>query len=393
MNTIAKYLSVSLLLMALASPSLGQAFAVPPTAPTFSIDFQGPTIGVPDGTGGIPIGGSDILVPTIAPGPGLLPTPTIAIPSGPGGLGLIPITSGFLEVDALSFGRDVPFGETAFFSVDEFAVGLLGANPPDVFTEGAAGNAEASADVFRAPVTLGWHTAALDGNGLAPTGLPGLGLIEPNPQAPGFPDPGDNLDALDINTSGLDMEGPVYFSLDSAFPDFLESVTGGPPPNTATAQLHGFVGGDVLMTVPGGTPQLYASAIQLGLDVLGTDTDDLDALALWDDGDGQYDPTVDWLAFSVRRGSAIIGVQDSSYGLPIEEGDILMSPLSFGGQAGAPPVIVLRADVELGLATARSGLVQLGDDLNAFDSVPEPVTALVLLAGLLLASLRGFRRA
>ena len=62
-------------------------------------------------------------------------------------------------------------------------------------------------------------------------------------------------------------------------------------------------------------------------------------------------------------------------------------------QAGAPPAIALRADVELGLATARGGLVlQLGDDLNALDTVPEPVTALVLLTGLLFACLRGFRR-
>lgn len=394
MNTIAKCLSVSLLFLTVAfGPALGQVAAGPLTAPAFSIDFQGPTIGLPDGTGGMPITAGDILVPTVPPGPGPLPTPSIAIPAIPG-LGIIPGQFGPVELDALSFGRDEPWGEIIYFSVDEFAVGAPGAVPPDVSTEGANGNMEASADVFRAPSSLGWHSAALDGDGLAPSGLAGLGLIEPNPPIMASPDAaGDNLDALDMNAIVFYEQGPVYFSLDSSFPDPFESTGFGPPANTATALSNGFVGGDVLMSFPGAGPIVYASAAQLGLDLFGPDTDDLDALALWDDGDGIYEPLVDWLAFSVRRGSAIIGTLDATQGLPIEEGDILMSPLAVGAPAGSAPHIALRADVELGLATARSGLVQIGDDLNALDVVPEPATMLVLLAGLALASLRGFRRA
>jgi hypothetical protein len=64
-----------------------------------------------------------------------------------------------------------------------------------------------------------------DGNGLAPP-LParrGYGLIEPNPPAPGLPfDPGDNLDAVDIDTRLSDFPGPIYFSLDGPFVDPIE---------------------------------------------------------------------------------------------------------------------------------------------------------------------------
>jgi hypothetical protein len=36
---------------------------------------------------------------------------------------------------------------------------------------------------------------------------------------------------------------------------------------------------------------VYAFATQLGLDQLGPDHDDLDALVLWENGDGVYTPT------------------------------------------------------------------------------------------------------
>ena len=58
----------------------------------------------------------------------------------PGGLSLAPGILGRLEVDALSYGRDD--GEQVFFSVDEFAVGVPSATPPNVFTEGVAGAEE-----------------------------------------------------------------------------------------------------------------------------------------------------------------------------------------------------------------------------------------------------------
>ncbi len=98
-------------------------------------------------------------------------------------------------------------------------------------------------------------------------------LIEPNPPTvgvvgtPGQPDPRDNLDAVDFETGVDARDGPVFFSLDSGFPDPLETTV--PPANDATAISNGFVGGDVLVGTPGfpGTPLgLYATASLPGLD-------------------------------------------------------------------------------------------------------------------------------
>ncbi len=372
-------------------------------APTFSIDFQGPTAGA--------VSEGDILTPVL---PGIVPPPAVVIPAGAVGLGVVPGPVGFMEVDALSYGRDQWIGPTDlpqyFFSVDEFAVGLPGVPPSSVTTEGAAGAMEASGDVYVsapllpgpiAPGALGINAGVFDGNGgLTPFLAPGLNLIEPNPPTPTAPDPGDNLDAVDVNTSAADLAGPVYFSLDSSFPDPLELAL---PANTGTALGNGFFGGDVLVsTLPGGPPALYAPGFMLGLST--GDQDDLDALILWENGTGVYEPVTgpyswvgvagagptDMLLYSVRRASAIIGTLDSLWGIPIEEGDILV-PM---GPPGTPPGIFMPAEV-LGLATVRSGTGAAwgvpnpnwgnqdiwADDLDALDVVPEPGSAALLLLG------------
>ena len=156
-------------------------------------------------------------------------------------------------------------------------------------------------------------------------------------------------------------------------------------PNTGSARLHGFVGGDVLVTsVAGGVPALYAPATVLGLDRLaGADTDDLDALALVENGIAGYQPSLspfDWLSgqtdqlfFSVRRGSAVIGQLDSITATPIEEGDILTTPL-VGSPISPFPGIFIAAE-NIGLATVRSGGAGPfgGDDMDALDLVHPPV--------------------
>jgi hypothetical protein len=372
---------------------------------TFSIDFQSPTNGAFDSFAALNIFEFDILSaplpgpPIGIPGLGPLPPPGNVLP---GRLGILPGPFGFTELDALSHGTEpilmpgpIPPG-SIHFSVDEFAVGGFAVGiPPTVFTEGAFGAAEASADVFinafpipaAPPLPLvpppgvpAGNTAEFDGNGLPSASgfvYPGLGLIEPNPPTFFIPfDFGDNLDALDVDTTPAELLGPIYFSLDSAFIDPLE----GPPANTGTAAANfdavtgiPFAGGDVIFEpFPAGPMTLYAPALSLGLDRLGKDTDDLDALALSENGIPGYQPSMfpyDWvggatdmLLFSVRRGSAVVGAIDGFYGMPIVPGDILTTPLGGVG----PPTIFIPAEW-LGLQTLRFADPNDNDDLDALD--------------------------
>ncbi len=430
---------------------------------TFSTDVQGPTAGTarPDAFYGLPIFGTDILARQL-PGPhgpnppGPPPNPGIFImnPAGDGVTGLdiqgassagLDDFNGWGELDALSYGRDpldapVPSdGWYYAFSVDEFAIGQPGT---DVRREGALGAKEASADTFitrkpalPAPLATGTNAYFTDGNNAAPGGVPGVGLIEPNQPTVGTGsspkpiDPGDNLDAVDFDKGRANRKGPVYFSLDSAFSDPLEvpgSAGGGTMPNYGTAAANGFVGGDVLVGVPdiiptGGAISLYADAALLGLDLVnGADSDDLDALKLHENGIDGYQPSqvpFDWLfgdtdmlLFSVRRGSALIGLLDSIFGRPIEEGDVLTTPCApgssiigtnitcFGADPNANKVLpgIFTAAEQLGLATVRSGVYasygvinpaygedRWADDLDALDQViPLPGTLALLAFGL-----------
>ncbi|MEZ6189967.1 MAG: hypothetical protein R3C45_01585 [Phycisphaerales bacterium] len=328
------------------------------------------------------------LGPNVPQVPGIVPLPTPGLMVGslagaggsvPGGLGINP--GGQLqavELDALSYGHD--YGIELMFSVDEWAGGdfLLPAMPPNVSSEGVlTGVDDAAADVFRylGPVKRTPPPAAggvgpgnkqyLDGNGQPspPGGARGLGLLEPMLPGCGGNCEGDNLDALDINSTLNDVFGPIFFSLDSSFADPLD----GPALNAGTALGNGFSGSDILVSRAGGVPAVYAIAGSLGLDLQGFDTDDLDALILQDNGDAQYDPAVDRILFSVRRGSAVIGQPDSLYGMPIEEGDVLSVPIP--GGASPFPSIYIAAEA-LGLATVRSQtneFTPFGDELDALD--------------------------
>jgi len=410
---------------------------------TFSIDVQGPTAGtgVPDSFNWLPIRGTDILTP-FWPGPpgpnraelsGQLPLSQPGIYIRPDGMPspFLDIFNGWGEGDALSYGNDpmdeptgncFGYGCLHIFSVDEFAIGLPGT---DLRLEGALGRGEAAADTFRshelelptAPLQ-GWNRQYTDGDGIGLGEFPfrGIGLVEPpNPATalssgrPGQIVPGDNLDAVDFGKKIDDVGYPFYASLDSIFLDPLETF--GAPPNYATAAANGIVGGDVvLVTEESGF--LYASASQLGLDIFGPDTDDLDALKLLENGVGGYQQSIvpfDWISgqtdmllFSVRRNSSTISILDSILGLPIEEGDILTTSCPAGSVlpdgtvcvGGSAPGIFVAAE-SLGLATVRSGTAMSygvinpiygrdvwADDLDAYDQVvPEPRAIELLVMG------------
>ena len=263
-----------------------------------------------------------------------------------------------IELDALSFGHDS--GRGVFFSVDEFSNGLPASGVAD-----QAMGFEASADIFRALDGPDHNLLAIDGTGGERPNTPlGLGLIEPNPPDSVQFDTGDNLDALNVNTHPMDLAGPIYFSLDAGFPDPAEPLDPPLGPNIGSAQQNGFSGADVLVSLPDQPTRIFIEAQQLGLNPLG---DDLDALALLDaDGNVEFDPQIDQVLFSVRRGSQVIGQIDAEFGIPISAADILSIPFD----PSLPPSIFLPAEA-LGLNVNRDiGLVApvaypLPDDLNA----------------------------
>tara|TARA_R110002072_G_scaffold30556_10_gene95404 strand:- start:697 stop:2502 length:1806 start_codon:yes stop_codon:yes gene_type:complete len=380
--------------------------AASPQDVIFSIDYTGPTISLIDGSGVAPITEGDLLMPTPAGTPGLgpMPTPTVVIPHGLGGLGLFPGCAGHapgtpcpVEVDALSFGTDRVYTPNGFspgavwFSTDRYVAGAaLAVGPPNLASEGPMG--DASSDLltnvllmppapmapFASPPN---HVGVVDGDGL-PSGsgftYPGLGTIEPNFPTPFLPSPGDTLDAAVVKPGFAIVPGVAFrtfFSMDAVWPDPLTGF-----PHSGTAAAHGFSSADVVVTA-GGPPALFAAAPLLGLDLIGIQQDDLDALILWENGSGVFEPSVqpyDWLngssdmlLFSVRRGSPVIGAPDSAFGIPIEEGDILSTPIPtvLGGVSPFPSIFI--AAENLGVGTMRSGtsmLAGFGEELDALSS-------------------------
>ncbi len=352
---------------------------------TFSIDAKGPTFLTPSCSVGAPIFPDDILSVCNgmgAPAAGPLPPPRVVIPAGPGGLGLAPLGT-FYDVDALSYGADgpaipgMPRG-SVWFSVRRESVGLVGPFPPNANSELAI--QEGAADLFidlglpPGPLgpALGGNTLAVDANG-APSpgvlGYPSLGLIEPHGVCTPGVDPGDNLDAFDIQNGPVPALAPVLFSIGNLAPCAGFGALGGLRPGAILGASGGL-----------GSPFVWAAPGVLGLDLFGPVTDDLDALAVFENGVAGYQPSpgpyawapaapFDMVLFSVSNGSAVIGSPDSVFGLPIQPGDILIPPV-VGGLSPFPGIFI--AAENLGLVTARFGVLP-PDDLDALDVLRQPL--------------------
>ena len=372
------------------------AAAQNPSEITFSVDWQGPLMGVTTPTGA-PINEADLLVqPNTFFGPDapLILRQGTFLQQYSSCVGHAPGVSCGVEIDAISFGRDARLRDLAtydfvlLFSVDEHSVGApVPTPPPNVASEAASG--DASGDVYlRRYVgggpfgpTAGFNVGVADGDGRSVQGsslFPGLGIGEPSPATPTVPELGDKLDALDLRPMGSST-APLFFSLEQGLNDPREpnvAVT-----NSAALQPNpvggAYTGADILVAGANNQVQGYADPITLGLSPMGLD--DIDAIVVAENGVAGFQPSFqpyDWLPggttaprdmlfFSVRRGSAIIGQIDSLLGIPITESDVLVPPIG-GGMLGTTPGIFATAE-SLGLEVTRGAFLDSGDDLNALD--------------------------
>ncbi|MEM9382700.1 MAG: hypothetical protein AAGB93_22290 [Planctomycetota bacterium] len=365
----------------------------------YSLDFQGPLMGVPN-PAGVPTTDADLLVregPPFAPQqPRIVLTGQFLDQYG-ACAGHAPGVACGLEINAISFGRDARlrpgrgYQFSVYLSVDEFAVGRPPITPttlPTIFSE--ALEEEAAGDVYVSrfmgpgpyPNLTGSSFGVADGDGDPSSpqanSLVGLGLIEPIVPNPGVPETGSNLDAIDLGPP-LDPAGDVlFFSLEGGIPRCNEPLA----PVFDAAALQSLVSGgtarsaDILFVGPGGQVDLYADASELGLDLFGGDrSDDIDAIAVVENGTPGYQPPdapyswlgpnpTDLVLFSLRCGSATLGQPDAFTGLPMTEGDVLVF---FAG--GQRPGIWIPAEA-LGLETiARGGMAN--DDLVGLDTLDD----------------------
>ena len=386
----------------------------------FSSDYKGPIHGAPSQFNQ-PIRESDLLTGPLNGQAGIGPLPAPIIRFDGAALGLIQFgncttpaqgVACKIEVDAFTRGLDTRITQDGsgsglgniFFSVDEYAQGIPNQLVPNVSSEAFA--SEASADVFAymgvlpGPVPppqpggqMG-NIAVLDGDGQAGQNgfvYPGLGIKEPNDPSPGPFNSGDNLDAFDrtelSSQPPISATDPVYFSLDGNIFDVKEGISGSNSAALNSPTQGAYSPADVLISFGTGTPFVYATAASLGL-IAGED--DLDALAIWDNGDHHFQVSshpYDWnmdndndgigdtdmLIFSVRRGSDVIGKIDSILGLPIQPGDLLVPPVSgsfLGGPGAGNPGILVSAEA-MGLRADRTNSEE-SDDLDAVDVGDDP---------------------
>lgn len=101
----------------------------------------------------------------------------------------------------------------------------------------------------------------------------------------------DNLDAVELDLFDVNgdrrLDRPIYFTVDKVGPTFA-----GRPSHIFFTPATG---------VP---PAVFSVPAQIGL----TNQDNLDAIAVWDvNQDGKADPTLDYVVFSLDRGSPTLG--------------------------------------------------------------------------------------
>ncbi|MBX3051472.1 MAG: hypothetical protein KF753_08370 [Caldilineaceae bacterium] len=200
-------------------------------------------------------------------------------------LGLIcddPETGAQDDLTAFSYGWD--FQADGFaqrqFSVSGTSRGLVNTA---VRAEAGCSPAEPGGDFFRSNLN-GTNAQDLDGDGTACGGNAGYGLGLSEGAAPDSVDAGerDPCQYVDFECDGI-PDAPVYFTL---------------APGSPTLALSEATAADVLVTGFAFVPSIYATAAELGL----TSGDAIDALCLYENGNGIYDSD-DQILFSLTSAS------------------------------------------------------------------------------------------
>jgi hypothetical protein len=275
---------------------------------------------------------------SVAPGgPSALPADDIFTPAGPP-----PATvftgNGTGNVNAFSYGKTILLSQITSYDFSVVA-GSVGAGGTAVNAE-SAGNDE-PADIFN---STGNNNNVLVWDGDGSTG-PNMGLIEQ-------PNPSDETDGWDNGSpQGGVGAGPIYYSVDAAFPGAVPSDIYVDP----TGNGYDTLGGP------------YAAAAQLGLNLNGTD--DIDALVVFDYNNNQVFDGNDAILFSLVPNSPAFTAGGAYNALGPD--DILFVDLGAGTSG-------------LHLSATALGLnPQGGDDLDALDVVPEPAVGglIALIAG------------
>lgn len=139
-------------------------------------------------------------------------------------------------------------------------------------------------------------------------------------------DPSDEVDGIsekDASSSfalGVPGTAAIFYTLRNGSPSLV--TLPGTPPSGANVYF------DINPFVPG-TEQLYAPAAALGLQS-GAAGDDIDALVVFDNGDGVYQPALDQIMYSLTRGSpSLLGGQFSPADIFMRSNGVTMRLASF----------------------------------------------------------------
>jgi len=289
------------------------------------------------------------------------------------------------------------------FSVDRISAGLAGTavntqfglnqQPGDIFRTTRALSAPAIMLPLMGGVGYvgplpsagvgGGNTLLIDESALTLTAMVVPGVLV-GPAVPAMPIAAgthDNVDSFERNAFDIDGDKIndtwMYFSIN---PDEALNVMASAPAISAA---------DIFDIKPAGVlgnlrSSPFATAASMGLDTVGQNTDDIDALVLYDLGQlgGTYwggpgaEPGIDYALFSLSHGSASL----INWGL--SEADIFLTNFtgSFALYASA---------ADLGLIGGPG--LEPGDNVDALEIIPEPTT--IALLGLGILALRRKRRA